>query len=66
VLIPRENEKDIREIPRRVREKMELLLVDSADEVLRLALRLENPADFLRGAPVARPEALAATPAAPA
>jgi len=65
VLIPRENEKDIREIPRRVREKMELLLVDSADEVLRLALRLENPAEFLRGAPVARPDAPAA-PAAPA
>jgi ATP-dependent Lon protease len=67
VLIPRENEKDIREIPRRVREKMELLLVDSADEVLRLALRLENPAEFLRGVPVARPEVPAGeAPAAPA
>jgi ATP-dependent Lon protease len=52
VLLPRENEKDIREIPRRVRQKMELVLVDSADEVLRQALRLEHPEEFLRPRPV--------------
>ena len=54
VLIPRENEKDIRDIPRRVRDRMELVLVDSADDVLRAALRLEHPEEFLRGPGPAR------------
>jgi ATP-dependent Lon protease len=56
VLLPRENEKDIREIPRRVREKLELVLVDSVDDVLRSALRLERPEEFLRPRPVRLPE----------
>ncbi len=64
VLVPRENEKDIREIPRRVRDRMELILVDSADDVLRAALRLERPEEFLRTAPPPRAEP--AAPAAPA
>jgi len=38
VILPRENEKDIDEIPAEVREVMEFHLVDSMDEVLRLAL----------------------------
>jgi ATP-dependent Lon protease len=66
VLIPRENEKDIREIPRRVREKMELILVDSADEVLRAALRLEQPEEFLRAKGPARPEPPSPSPEAAA
>jgi ATP-dependent Lon protease len=49
VLLPKENEKDIRDIPARVRTRMELVLVESADEVLRHALRLEKPEEFLRG-----------------
>jgi ATP-dependent Lon protease len=65
VLLPRENEKDIREIPRRVREKMELVLVDSADEVLRHALRLERPEEFLRGVAPARAEAPTPAPVPP-
>ncbi len=56
VLLPRENAKDIREIPRRVREKLEFVLVDSADDVLRHALRLEHPEEFLRPKPVRVPE----------
>ena len=56
VVLPRENQKDIREIPRRVREKMEFVLVDSADEVLRHALRLEHPEEFLRPRPVRLPD----------
>src|SRR5262249_49486547 len=38
VILPRENEKDLDEIPAEVREVMEFHLVDSMDEVLRLAL----------------------------
>jgi ATP-dependent Lon protease len=38
VILPRENEKDLEEIPAEVREAMEVHLVESMDEVLRLAL----------------------------
>ncbi len=70
ILVPRENEKDLREIPRRVREKLELVLVDTADEVLRRALVLERPEEFLRGGadgpePPARSPPPAEAPAAP-
>jgi ATP-dependent Lon protease len=60
VLIPKENAKDIREIPRKVREKLEIILVEHADDVLRHALRLEHPETFLRKpapAPAEPPEA---------
>ncbi len=51
VLVPRENEKDIREIPRRVRDRLEIVLVDHMDEVLREALVLPQPEDFLARVP---------------
>jgi len=51
VLIPKENAKDIREIPRKVREKLQIVLVENADDALREALRLEHPETFLRKAP---------------
>jgi ATP-dependent Lon protease len=38
VILPKENEKDLEEIPTEVREAMEMHLVESMDEVLRLAL----------------------------
>jgi ATP-dependent Lon protease len=38
IILPKENEKDIEEIPNEVREAMEYHLVESMDEVLRLAL----------------------------
>ncbi len=47
VLIPRENEKDIREIPSKILKTVQLILVDHMDEVLRKALVLEHPEDFL-------------------
>ncbi len=51
VLIPKENAKDIREIPKKVRDCLEIVLVDHTDEVLREALRLEDPAAFFRKLP---------------
>ncbi|MGC4088708.1 MAG: endopeptidase La [Polyangiaceae bacterium] len=42
VLIPRENRKDLKEIPRRVLRALRLVLVDHMDDVLREALRFEN------------------------
>jgi ATP-dependent Lon protease len=38
ILFPRENEKDLEDIPANVRRKLELIPVDHMDEVLRLAL----------------------------
>jgi ATP-dependent Lon protease len=38
VILPKENEKDLEEIPVEVREAMEMHLIESMDEVLRLAL----------------------------
>ncbi len=38
IILPKENEKDLDEIPQEVREQMEFNLVESMDEVLRLAL----------------------------
>jgi ATP-dependent Lon protease len=40
VLIPRENRKDLREVPRRVLKATRIVLVEHADEVLREALCL--------------------------
>ncbi len=47
VLIPRENEKDIKEIPPRILNSVELVLVENMDEVLRKALVLDDPDHFL-------------------
>ncbi|HEX9050871.1 MAG TPA: endopeptidase La, partial [Anaeromyxobacter sp.] len=48
VLIPKENAKDVREIPKKVREKLQIVLVEHADEVLREALAIERPDEFLK------------------
>lgn len=49
VLIPEENEKDLREIPAPVLRSVELRMVQHMDEVLRQALVLEQPEEFLKG-----------------
>jgi ATP-dependent Lon protease len=41
VILPKENEKDLEEIPAEVREVMDVHLIESMDEVLRLALDSE-------------------------
>ena len=38
VILPKENEKDLEDVPEEVRETLEIHLVESMDEVLRLAL----------------------------
>ena len=43
ILVPRENRKDLREIPRRVLTAMRVVLVEHMDEVLREALVLSDP-----------------------
>jgi ATP-dependent Lon protease len=47
VLIPKENEKDTKEIPPKILSSVELILVEHMDEVLRKALVLDDPDRFL-------------------
>ncbi len=65
ILIPKENTKDIREIPKKVRAEMRIIPVEHMDEVLRQALVLENPDSFFRhpeGQPP-QPQIVSASPA---
>jgi ATP-dependent Lon protease len=56
ILIPKENRKDLREVPKRIREKLRLIPVEYVDEVLREALALEKPEEFFRKVPLAGPD----------
>jgi len=46
VVIPEDNEQELREIPSRIRGALEIVPVDHMDEVLTEALALENPETF--------------------
>ena len=48
ILIPKDNEKDVREIPMKIRRELKIIPVEHVDEVLRHALVLENPDSFFR------------------
>ncbi len=50
MVIPRENRKDLREVPRRVLKATRVVLVEHMDEVLREALALPDP-DAVFGPP---------------
>ncbi len=47
IIIPKENEKDIQDIPKSVRKSLEIVPVEHMDEVLTHALALEDPAGFM-------------------
>ncbi|HUB08379.1 MAG TPA: endopeptidase La [Myxococcales bacterium] len=70
ILIPKENVKDVREIPKKVRTEMRIIPVEHMDEVLRQALVLENPDAFFKspelGAPPAAPAESVPPPSQPA
>jgi len=51
ILIPAENEKDLREIPRKVRAELAVQPVEHMDEVLRAALLVADPDAFFRRVP---------------
>ncbi len=46
VLVPRENEADLKEVPEIVKSELRIVLVSHVDEVLGEALRLEHPAQL--------------------
>ncbi|MBW2703293.1 MAG: endopeptidase La [Deltaproteobacteria bacterium] len=49
IILPEENRKDLRDIPKTVAKAMNFHLVSSVDEVLKLALKLEDPDKLFRG-----------------
>ena len=51
VLIPRDNEKDIKEIPARILKAVDLVPVDHMDEVLKKALVVDDPEDLFKPVP---------------
>jgi ATP-dependent Lon protease len=48
VLVPKENAKDIKEIPGKILKEVDLLLVEHMDEVLKQALLLPDPEKIFR------------------
>jgi ATP-dependent Lon protease len=63
VILPRKNDKDLRDIPDEIRKQMKLVLVDSMDQVLEAALRrkpkplqVEPPKIVEGGKPAPKPE----------
>ena len=46
IIIPKDNEKDLEEIPSSVRRAMKIVPVEHLDEVLKHALELDNPEEF--------------------
>ncbi|MGC4116762.1 MAG: endopeptidase La [Myxococcales bacterium] len=50
ILIPKDNRKDIKEIPKKVREALTIVPVEHMDEVLRHALVLSDPDAFFKHA----------------
>jgi ATP-dependent Lon protease len=51
VIIPKDNEKDLKDIPAKVLKSMEIIPVEHMDEVLKLALVLDDPEALFQPAP---------------
>ena len=64
MLIPRENAKDIPEIPTKIREEITISPVDHMDQVLQAALVLDDPKGLFAGLdPLERPDRQLQAPA---
>jgi ATP-dependent Lon protease len=48
ILIPKDNAKDVREIPMKIRRELKIIPVEHVDEVLRQALVLSDPDAFFK------------------
>ncbi len=49
VLVPQENDKDLKEIPAKILDTIQVVLVEHMDEVLKESLVLDDPQAFLQG-----------------
>jgi ATP-dependent Lon protease len=47
VIIPKDNVSDLRKIPQEIKDGIQIIPVDHVDQVLRVALNLEKPSEFL-------------------
>jgi ATP-dependent Lon protease len=47
VIVPKENEKDLKDLPSVIKKNLKIITVEHMDEVLRHALAVENPEHFL-------------------
>ena len=43
LLIPKENEKDLKDIPRNILKDLDIVLIEDMDQVLKAALKVDNP-----------------------
>jgi ATP-dependent Lon protease len=48
VIVPKENERDLKDLPPLIKKSLEIVLVEHMDEVLATALAVENPAAFFQ------------------
>ena len=48
VLVPKENQKDLKEIPKKILKEIHIVLVEHMDDVLRHALRVDDPNRLFR------------------
>ncbi|MBI4621171.1 MAG: endopeptidase La [Desulfobacterales bacterium] len=48
IIIPKENEKDIKEVPARILKTVDIVMVEHMDEVLKRALILDDPDNFMK------------------
>jgi len=48
VIIPKENEKDIKDLPAQIKKSLDIIPVDHMDEVLAHALAVPDPGAFLQ------------------
>lgn len=51
VIIPKENEKDLRDINPKILKGLEIVMVDSMDEVLKIALSMDTPETLFKETP---------------
>lgn len=51
VIIPKDNEKDLRDIPKKVLEALEVIIVDHVDQVLVKALEIDSQSELFKSSP---------------
>lgn len=51
IICPKENEKDLKDIPKEVLKELKVILVDHVDQVLINALDIKNPKDLFKASP---------------
>ncbi|MDL2260172.1 endopeptidase La [Deltaproteobacteria bacterium OttesenSCG-928-K17] len=65
IIIPKENEKDLKDIPERILKNLEIISVSNVDEVLPIALMLPEGESIFKDPPAEAPVAAPPTPEEP-